>query len=233
MSTFLQLTQDVARESGTISGTNPTAVASQTGRLLKIVEWTAQAYVMIQNLHADWRWMQKTFSGNTTAGVGQYTAATWSVTDLRDWLRDDRETGYMPHTIYLTASGVSREGALREISWQQWRTTYGRGNQINNYPSEYAVSPDGKFSLGQIPDDDYTVNGEYRQAAVMLAADADQPDMPEAFEQIIVWQAIMMLAEFDEAPEQRAGAILKYNALLEDLQRDQLPVVSLGGLPIA
>ena len=233
MSSFLELAQDVARESGTVSGTNPTAVASQTGRLLKIVEWTAQAYVMIQNLHADWRWMQKTFSGNTTASAGQYTPASWSVTDLRDWLRDDRETGYQPHTIYLTATGVSDEGALREISWQQWRTRYGRGSQTNNYPAEYAISPAGEFSLGPIPDDDYTVQGEYRQAAVVLAVDADTPAMPSAFHDIIVWQAIMLLAEFDEAVEQRAAAILKYNALLEDLQRDQLPVVSLGGLPVA
>ncbi len=233
MSTFLELTQDVARESGTVSGTNPTAVASQTGRLLKIVEWTAQAHVMVQNLHADWRWMQKTFSGTTTAGTAKYTAASWSVDDLRDWLRDDRETGYMPQTIYLTTTGVSGEGALREISWQQWRTTYGRGSQTNNYPSEYAVSPAGEFCLGPIPDDDYTINGEYRQSAVVLAADGDTPGMPAAFHQIIVWQAIMMLAEFDEAPEQRAAAVIKYNALLEDLQRNQLPIVSLGGLPIA
>jgi hypothetical protein len=233
MSTYLQLCQDVARESGVISGTNPTTVLSQNGRLLKIVEWTAQAWVNIQNLHADWRWMQKTFSGAATSGSGQYTAASWSITDLRDWLRDNRETGYQPHTIYLTATGVSGEGALREISWQQWRTTYGRGSQTNNYPSEYAISPAGEFSLGPIPDDDYTVQGEYRQAAVVMTVDGDTPALPAAFDQIIVWQAIMLLAEFDEAVEQRAAAILKYNALLEDLQRDQLPVVSLGGLPIA
>ena len=116
MSTYLQLCQDVARESGTVSGTYPTAVASQTGRLLKIVEWTAQAYVMIQNLHADWRWMQKTFSGTTTSGTGKYTATSWSITDLRDWLRDNRVTGYMPHTIYLTATGVSASNGTRPVT---------------------------------------------------------------------------------------------------------------------
>ncbi len=233
MSTYLQLAQDVARESGTVSGTNPTAVASQIGRLLKIVEWVAQAWVEIQNLHADWRWMQKTFSGVTSSGASQYTAASWSITDLRDWLRDDRVTGYQPHTIYLTSTGVSGEGALREISWQQWRTTYGRGSQTNNYPSQYAISPAGEFSLGPIPDDIYTINGEYRQAAVVLAADGDTPGLPAAFHAIIVWRALMMLAEFDEDGDQRAAAAIKYNGLLEDLQRDQLPVMALGGLPIA
>ena len=79
------------------------------------------------------------------------------------------------------------------------RTRWGRGSQTNNYPSEYAISPDGQFSLGPIPDDIYRVSGEYRQAAVVLAVDADIPGLPTAFEQIIVWQAIMLLAEFDEA----------------------------------
>ena len=201
MSTYLELSQALARESGTISGTNPTAVASQTGRLLKIVNWIDQANVAIQNLHADWRWMQKTFSGDTSSGSGQYTPASWSITDLRDWLRDNRVTGYQPHTIYLTTDGVAGEGALLEITWQQWRTTYGRGSQTNNFPSQYAISPAGEFSLGPIPDDTYTINGEYRQAAVRLTADGDIPAMPAAFHEIIVWRALMMLAEFDEAAE--------------------------------
>ena len=186
MSTFLELAQDVARESGTVSGVSPGSVVSQTGRLLKIVEWTAQAYVMIQNLHADWRWMQKTYSGTTTAGSSQYTAASFSVTDMRDWLRDNLVTGYQPHTIYLTATGVSDEGALREISWQLWRSTYGRGSQTNNYPAFYAISPAGELSLGPIPDDNYTINGEYRQSAVVMSADADIPGLSAAFHQIIV-----------------------------------------------
>ena len=233
MSTYLELSQALARESGTISGTNPTTVTSQTGRLLKIVNWIDQANVAIQNLHADWRWMQKTFSGDTSSGSGQYTPASWSITDLRDWLRDNRVTGYQPHTIYLTADGVAGEGALLEITWQQWRTTYGRGSQTNNFPSQYAISPAGEFSLGPIPDDIYTVNGEYRQAAVRLTADGDIPAMPAAFHEIIVWRALMMLAEFDEAAEQRAAAILKYNEMPESLGRNQLPIVSLGGAPIA
>lgn len=233
MSTYLELCQSLSRESGVISGTNPTAVASQTGRLLKIVEWTAQAYVLIQNLHADWRWMQKTFSQVTASGAAQYTPASWSITDLRDWLRDDRATGYQPHTVYLTATGVSDENALLEISWQQWRTRYGRGSQTNNRPTEYAISPAGEFSLGAIPDDIYTISGEYRQAAVVLAADANTPDMPGAFHDIIVWRALMLLAEFDEAVEQRAAAVIKYNELREDLERNQLPVMFLAHSPIA
>lgn len=233
MSTFLELAQRLAQESGTISGTNPAAVTSQTGRLLKIVDWTATAWTMIQNLHADWRWMQKTFSGATASGAGKYTPASWSITDLRDWLRDNQETGYRPHTIYLTATGVSDEGELLEISWQDWRTKYGRGTQTNNRPSEYAISPAGEFCFGPIPDDIYTAQGEYRQAAVTLAANGDTPAMPAIFHEMIVWRGLMLLAEFDEDPPKLKWAETKYNSFLEALERNQLPVVSIGGRPIA
>ncbi len=233
MSTFLELAQDVARESGTISGVNPSAVGSQAGRLLKVVEWTASAWTRIQNLHVDWRWMEKDFSQKTTAGAAKYTPVAFSITDHRAWRNDNRVTGYQPYTIFLTATGVSDEGPLREITWQQYRTRYDRGAQTNNYPSEYAISPAQEFCLGPIPDDTYTIRGPYRSSAVVLAADGDIPACPVHFHQIIVWQALMRLAEFDEAVEQRVAATLKYQEFLEALQFDQLPRVELGGAPLA
>ncbi len=233
MSTYLELSQALARESGTVSGTNPTAVSGQVGRLLKIVEWIVEADVAIQNLHTGWLWKQKTFSGTTTASSAKYAPTSFSITDLREWLRDDLETGYQPHTIYLTATGVSDERPLREITWQQWRSTYGRGSQTNNYPTVYAISPAREFCLGAIPDATYTVQGEYAQNAVRMTADGDTPGMPEEFHDVIVWRALMMLAEFDEARDQRTTAVLKYNELLEDLQHSQLPQAYLGVEPIA
>ncbi len=233
MSTYLELSQDLARESGTISGTNPGAVADQAGRLLKIVEWTANAWVRIQNLHVDWRWMEKDFSANVSSGTARYTPVAFSINDHRAWRNDNLVTGYQPNTIFLTATGVSDEGPLREITWQQYRTRYDRGAQTNNYPSEYAISPAGEFCLGPIPDDIYTIRGPYRSAAVLLTADADIPACPAAFHEIIVWRALMMLAEFDEAIDQRLAAAIKYQTFLDDLESDQLPRIEMGGAPLA
>ena len=232
MSTFLELLVDVARL-GKFAGSVPTSVVDQTGRLLKAVEFTAEGWVRVQNLHPGWRWMQKTYSGDLTSGTSTYTAASFSVTDLRDWKRDNLITGYRPHTIYLTATGVSDERQLIQISWQEWRTRYGRGTQTNNYPTEYAVTPDGSIAFGPIPDAAYTVNGEYDQAAVRMTINANTPGLPDAFHQIIVNRALMMLHENDTRIVGIASARFNYSELLDGLERSQLPVIAVGGGPLA
>lgn len=236
MSTFLELCQKTASESGTIAGTLPAAVASQSGRLLKIVNWTAAAWVSVQNLHNAWRFMRAEYTGTITQGTSRYTAASFSLTDHAAWLRDieSEAENYLPHSLYLTATGVSDEGAIAEISWQKWRERYGRGTQDQNRPIEYAISPALEFCLGPVPDAAYTLKGEYRKTAEVLALDADVPDCPARFHDIIVWRAVMLLAEHDEAPLAVAAQCrLKYLEILESLQRDQLPMIELGGAALA
>lgn len=233
MSTFLQLSQDVAVKSGTISQGQLTSVVGQVGRLGKVVDWTAEAWVDIQNLHDAWRWMQKTYEGTLTSSTSTYTPASFSITDLRDWKRDNLVSGYQPHTIYLTATGVSDERTLREMSWDDWRTFYDRGSQTNNYPTRYAITPAGSIAFGPIPNDTYTVRGEYRQAAVRMTANADIPALPDAFHQIIVHHALMLLHEHDEGAFSLGASARNYAKYLTDLEKSQLPIIAIGAPPLA
>ncbi len=233
MSTFLQLCQKVAQESGTISGTQPASVVGQVGRLKKVVDWTAEAWVDIQNLHDAWRWMQKTYSSTLTSSTSTYTPASFGISDLREWKRDNLVSGYQPHTIYLTATGVSDENTLREMSYQDWRSFYDRGSQTNNRPTQYAITPAGEIAFGAIPDDTYTVRGEYSQSAVRMTANADIPGLPDAFHQIIVHKALMLLDEHDEAVFNVATATRNYAKYLTDLEKSQLPTIVIGGGPLA
>jgi len=223
MSTFLELCQDVARESGTISGTQPTTVASQTGRLAKIVDWTIDAWRRIQNDRNAWKWMRTEFSGSITSGTARYTAASFSLSRHARWLTDANNL-----TIYKTATGVSDESALTVISWDTWRQTYGRGSQTNNRPVSYAVSPSGELCFGPIPDDSYTINGEYYKSPQILADNTDEPECPARFHQIIVQRALVSLAEHDEALVTAAAAQKNYNEIMLDLESDQLPTIALG-----
>lgn len=228
MSTYKELCQDVARECGTFSGVVPTAVTGQNGRLLKVVNWTADAWVMIQNLHASWKWMRQEFpvaNTVTISGTARYTPASWSITDLAEWINED---GLI--TIYKSATGVSDEGELDPISWAEYRYLYGRGTQTNNRPIHWSVSPDdNEFCLGPIPDAVYVINGEYRQAPQVLAANGDEPNMPSRFHKGITWQGVMILGEHDEAEQQAVvNAERKYDDFLFALERDQLPRFEIG-----
>lgn len=222
-----------ARESGTVSGTLPAAVTGQTGRLEKIVYWTAEAWRLIQLLHDDWRWMRKEFEGTVTQGAARYTAGSFSITDFAGWVTDF--DAYQPLSIYKTSTGVADEGPIRLIDWEAWRTAFGRGSQTQNRPDRYAISPADELCLGPVPDAAYTVRGEYRATAQNLAANADVPLLPERFHEIIAWRAVMLLDEHDEAIEAiRLGrARNAFGTMLTALRRTQLPTPRLGGRPLA
>jgi hypothetical protein len=230
MSTFLTLCQEVARDSGTVSGTQPTTVTGQSGRLGKIVAYTAEAWTRIQNLHAAWRFLRKEFPATalTASGTARYTGASWSITDLAEWITE-------PHavTLYKQSTGVADEGEIRCVEWLEWRRVYGRGAQTNGRPSCYTISPAGEFCLGLTPDDTYVINGEYRRTPQVLAANADEPLCPARFHDIIKFRALMLLDEHDEAPLPLSFAVVNFKDLLSSLERDQLPRVQIGGGPLA
>lgn len=231
MSTLLQLVQAVGRESGTMTGVNITTVEGQANRELKVVNYTIAAWVMIQNLHGGWRWMRSEFpaAALTSASTARYTAAGWGITDFAEWIRERDSL-----TIYLQATGVSDEGPLDFIPFEQWRRSYARGTQTNSRPSHWSVSPDNEICFGPIPDAVYCVNGLYRETPQVLAANADTPNCPARFHDIIVWRAVQMLNEHDEADVPIiVTANAKFNEFLANLRRDQLPMVTAGGSPLA
>lgn len=234
MATFLELCQKTARESGTVSGVSPSTTVSQRDRLAKIVSWVAEAWLRIQNHRDDWLWMRGEFSKITIAGTNAYTGASWNLTDLARFVVDQDAVGYLPVTLYKTATGVADEGPIVYIPYPAYRTRYGRGAQTNNRPVEYSIGPSGEFLLGPIPNDDYTVRGEYFRTPQRFAADADVPTgLPARFHEVIAWRALMLLAEHDEAITSITTAAGNYSEILRQLERDQLPVVTLGGGPLA
>lgn len=232
--TFLELCQMAARESGTVSGVSPSTTVSQSGRLAKIVSWVDQAWLRIQNHRDDWLWMRGEFSAETIAGTGAYTAASWSLTDHARFVVDKDAIGYLPTTLYLTSSGVADEGAISHIDYPTFRSRYLRGAQTDNRPIEYTISPAGQFLLGPVPDDLYTVRGEYFKTPQRFAEDDDEPrGLPSRFHDIIAWRAVMLLAEHDEAVTGVVTSAGNYSEILRQLTRDQLPDITLGGGPLA
>lgn len=221
---YLALCQDTVRESGTISGdATPSAVTGQSGRLLKVVNWVAKAWTEIQNLHDDWLWMRAEFSATTTAGAPRYTSSSFSLTRFSRFITE-------PHgvTIYKTATGVSDEGELRFIDWQTWRATYGRGTQVNNRPRDYTISPAGEFCVGPVPDDTYTLRGEYQKSAQVLAANTDIPELPDtSLHSVIVWKALMLLAQFDEGQWPTSVAQTRIIDDLRSMQKYR-PTITIG-----
>ncbi len=233
MSSFLQLCQDVARDSGTVSDlTAPSAVTSQTGRLLRIVTWTTNAYQDIQRRRNDWRWLRKEFEGETIATVQRYalniTSERW-----KHWVfHDDR--GEPTFSIYKTSEGQNTEGWLLYKPWDEFRRIYLFGSSADDTekPRVISVDPAGQLVFYPIPDAVYTIRGEYYRGPQILAADDDTPEMPLAHHEAIKWQALILMAVFDEAMEQIPAWKAFLAQHIASLERTQTPRITLAG-PLA
>ncbi len=230
---FLSLCKMTARESGTVAPSALTTVTGQSGRLEKVVYWTAEAWRLIQLAENRWRWMRGEFSGAITQGTSRYTSGSFSLSRFAAWVTD--EGWYRPMSVYVSATGVSDEGPLQEIGWESWRQNYGRGSQVQNRPVAYAISPADEICLGPIPNAGYTLKGEYWKSAQELTANADVPECPAQFHPIIAWRAVMLLDQNDEAIDAiRIGrAKREFREMMEAMRRTQLPTIRLGGGPLA
>jgi hypothetical protein len=234
MATFLELCKDVARESGTVQPSAITSVANQTGRIQKIVQWTAEAWRRIQNANANWLFLRETWSAETISGTKLYTPASLNITDLARWMTDRDAVGYKPTSLYKTSVGQSDENAITHITYGLWRARYDRGAQSQNRPAVYAITPYNEIAFGPTPDDAYTIRGEYYRTPQVLTANDDEPlGLPVRFHPIIVYRALVLLGEHDEGQVQIASAERNYRELLGALERDQLPPVTIECGPVA
>ena len=224
MSTFLELCEDVARESGGTARA-PTSVIGQTGRQQKIIEWVKTAWNLIQNLQSNWSFLRDEHTGTLVANSQSYSGASFSTTRFGEFMGD--YGSYQPVTLYDTTIGRSDESALRLISYEVWKRRWDIGVHDATRPTEYTIGPDQELKFGAKPDKAYQIRFEYRKTPQALALNTDEPDMPLRFHDIIVWRAIMLMADHDEALNAMTIANGKYLELKASMERDLLPAFNM------
>jgi len=227
MANFLELCQSVARESGTVTGGQPTAVVGQTGRLLKIVKFTALAWRKIQLMRTDWHWMNREFAYDTIINTEAYTSASWGMKDLGSWLDTS--------PLFCTKQGETAQfqRALTYVPWKEFRASHRRAYNEPGTPAFWSVRPgDNALMLAPKPDGVYKLEGEYRKAVQTLSNDTDTPEFHTDHHDIIVWRALLLLNEHDEAGDAAATAAKEYSEMLSSLMDRELDNPSFGG-PLA
>lgn len=233
MSTYLELAQKAGLESGVFSDGQPASVTGQTGDLKKLVAWTADAVEWVERQRNDWLWMKKAWSGALTASNRTYTSASFSLTDFAEWDIDDVRTGYLPLSIYLTATGVSDETPIRFMDYEYWIHNYFRGTEVTDRPSHYTISPANELIFVPTPDAAYTARGRYRRKPTRPTANADEPGWPARFHDAAAWEAARRLAEHDEAWNQAERCKRERDSMMYDLTRDQTRKPKMAGRPLA
>lgn len=225
MSTFLELARTLREDCGIPGAENtPTAVTGQKGEMLRVVNWIKRAYREVQNLHPNWNFLRFDFSFPTIVAQGTYTRASISLTELTRWKLDT-------FRAYLTASGQIDEQWLIYVPWPIFRDQYlmSANRTVQGRPQWFSIKPDKSVAVFPLPNDAYTIVGEYWKRPQLVTANADLFTIPEEFEDVIVGLGMSYYGAYEAAPEVYAEGVSRHNAALSGLQRDYLPEIAMEG----
>lgn len=199
---YLQLVQELWRESGS-GGTMPVTVTGQTGESGRLVEWIRSADIYLQSLYTDWNflWGQEFFS--TTPSLAFHTPAV----PIGDFDR---------HAWFINSEPL-RCVEYIEVKDYPRPTDPGR-------PYQAVIMPDRRIRLDPSPDKVYTVRFDYWAPATAMAPDGNsQSIVPPEYHEAIIGKALMMYAEYENAPEVMEKGTRKLSDWLTVLQARQLP----------
>lgn len=206
--TYLELCQRLVRETG-IADSGPTSVVGQTGDLRRVTDWINDAWLSIQSSRPDWLWMWNYASSTISAGTSVVTLPV-TIESLERVRIEDRDLANVRYDKFAAAYRSVSEGT----------------------PTVWTIRPDGKLIVNAIVDVDTDISYEAYYSPTELSGNIDEPGMPSRFHMVIVYKALRDYALFDVAPELERKAVLSYEDLLADLERDQLHSIITPG-PIA
>ena len=239
MKTYLEICKGVCREASIASGESAiTSVAANTGQLQRIV---ANVQHMHQHSGLYWRWMRREFTLTTVSGTSKYAFDSSAIKDtteslpgtavsrFRNWLIKSYSD---PVKIYLTSSGVGGEGWLTYMDWNEFKYIYKTGTQNSAMPSVITIDPQNKIQIGPVPNDIYTITGDFMLSAQVLLNDGDMPDIPVDFEDLIMWKALSRHGLQKNASELVVIGEDSAATYLGQLESDQLSEIPIG-VPLA
>lgn len=227
--TYLELVQKVARDSGT-EGIVPASVTGLTGRAGDIAVWVNDAYRKIQTSRSDWLFKEKTFSGQTLSGVQSYNAAAMGISGpFREWIVSENSNRAREFGIYRTSEGISARQSLHFIPWSDFRENRLYDTASTGLPIFISISPERHLYLSSVPDGIYTITGHYRAGIHVLTANDDEPDFPEEFHDLVAYEALVFLHNYDEAMNQLPFAENRRRDMMGDLIASQTGPVFITG----
>lgn len=213
---FLALAQRLHRETMR-STAAPTAVVGASDRALRLFNALADAWLEVQS-ERDWKWMRGTTDEALVIDQQTYTGVQLGVAARFGRWREEDDT-YWP-IVYVDGT-PNAQWPLHQWGLDDFRQNWIYRTQGSSTPIAFAIDESDQLLLGPAPSVAYKIRADYWKEPSTLAADADEPDMPERFHILLVWRALMDVARADAAPELLSKAEINYGNLHDKLLFDQ------------
>lgn len=203
---FLELVVDLRKECS-VSGSGPVSLNDNRAEYQRLIGWTNQANAEIQGKYTNWKFLWSEYQFETVADKSRYKAFD----DIPGNVRQYRHQSFRCNGERLSVA-----------NWYEYKDTA----PPNNYgqPLYIIEVPNGDLQLSPIPDKPYTIAYEYyRQPQVLESAD-DIPWIPATWHKLITYRAMMMYADYENAPEVKQAGIDGLSVLMPQMEAAQLPM---------
>ena len=234
MATYLSLCQQLhrlIRAGNNIPGSLPSTVVGQTDPLLSdIVYFVNEAWNQIQHEHPEWVWMQKQATLLLPIGSNLLTITTikLAASDWQEW-RPMMAAQYRYSLLFDPNNNPVTQLPLYFLPWAEFHGFFDRLPRTTGQPIRFSQDP--AFNLVFDPPCAAAPSGaaynmicNYRTVSQALAADADVPNMPEAFHNLIVYWAGMLYCQTRSATSALlSSCTANMTRILEKLRAEQLP----------
>lgn len=207
---FLEICKRVRSEVGE-TGDGPVTVLNQTGMSLKIVEWVKSAHQEIQLRSAKWKFDWATTSQSLVAGQESYDPVSDWTLSPRNWDWD---------SVYVYQTTPSERTWLTRLDYNTFIQT--RLPAVQGRPIYVAWAPDKTLKFYPIPTSGLTFVGDFYRKPEVLAANTDEPRIPEEYHMAIVWRAVMMWCASEENQMLYGVASQNFNSIMRKMEITEL-----------
>lgn len=207
MSTFLELVEDLHRESGA-AGQAPTTVVGQRGEYNRLVNWVKDADLYIQDLYENWKFQRMAYSEDTLVG----NKALPTVQDAA-W--------YDEKTFKIIENGEAAENLIEVVEYDAIKGEI--RDTESNVPYRVIIMPDNTLEVDPVPDAAHTIKCDYYRNAVEMTGNTDVSVVPERFHKAILGYALMLYAGYENAPEIMKQGETIFGQQIQRLENSQLP----------
>lgn len=210
---FLELCKRLHLEAG-YAGSGPSSVVNQQGEHKRLTVWIQEAWLDIQRMRTDWQFMRAEMSVPVLAN--QNSALT-----------GHKVARVIEETVLLVLSDSSKR-RLDYLAPDMFRVLKREQVDRPSLPIYYTIDKNNELHLFPTPTQDVTLIGEYYRQPVNLVENTDSPGMDERYHMAIVWLALTNVGAFDEAINAHQQGMVKFTNILNEMNRDQLPVIKVG-----
>ena len=247
----LQLVQQLARNSGDY---RPIDRISYSGIIGSYAGWIDDAWRDLQS-GGLWRWMRGTAVAFASEGQSRIH---WSrcydqdtglrIPTFNQW-RTEIEGGIdFPRYVRVDDADVGEDGQIANplsaltknyglelvvpyATWDSWRAAYDLGQDFRGAPSLVSVSPNNDLVVGPRPSDGthYRIRMDYFKGPNVLVEDDDEPELPQQFHMLIVYDALLHVGH-DRARQELVDSSREFSSQMRSqLEAAQTEQVTFAG----